>query len=54
MIVTLVCMFLLGFVLACCLCAVFILTVSDTAPTDKELDEMYEYFIKEYGENDCE
>jgi hypothetical protein len=43
-------MFLLGFVLACSLCAVFILTVSDTAPTDKELEDMYEYFKKEYGE----
>ncbi len=56
MIITHICMFLLGFVLACCLCAIFILTVADTAPTDKELDDMYEYFKKEYGEDekDCQ
>ena len=52
MIITHICMFLLGFVLACCLCAIFILTVTDTAPTDKELDDMYEYFKKEYGDNE--
>ena len=52
MIITHICMFLAGFVLACCLCALFILTVTDTDPTDAEIEEMYEYFKKEYGENE--
>ena len=42
-------MFLLGFILAVCLCALFIISMTDT-PTDAEIKDMYEYFKKEYGE----
>ena len=49
--IALICMFLLGFILAICLCALFIISLTDT-PTDAEINEMYEYYKREYGENE--
>ena len=47
----LIALFVLGFIFAICLCAIFIISLTDT-PTDEEMNDMYEYFKKEYGENE--
>lgn len=47
----LIAMFLLGFILAICLCAMFIMSMTD-APTDAEIQDMYDYFKQEYGDNE--
>lgn len=50
MIIHLICMFLLGGIFGCCICAMLIITNSENMLTDKDLDEMYEYYKKEYGD----
>ena len=49
-IISVICMLLLCAILACCLYAMHMLTKPDNLLSDKEFEEMCEYFKKENNE----
>lgn len=57
MIVQLIAMFILGALfMACVMCIIIVYLAGhmEDEHTGSDIDDMYEYYIKEYGENDCQ